>query len=79
MFSRIVALEPASGVVDVQVHGTERLVRVELWCGAAADLSQRLGGEDGADPLAALVDRVEVGSDGGRGYCRLTQQIRPAR
>lgn len=79
VFTRIVAVEPVSGVVDVQVHGTERLVRIEVWCRAAADLAQRLGGDDGADPLSALVDRVEFGTDGARGYCRLTQQIRPAR
>lgn len=79
VFARLVGGEPLAGLVDVVVHGTGRLVRVEVWCGAGVDVAQRLGPNGGPDPVSALVDRVEVGADGPRGYCRLTQQIRPAR
>lgn len=79
VFEKVVAGEPHTGVLDLRVHGTDRVVRVEVWCQGTADLAQRLGSNGGADPVSALVDRVEIGADGARGFCRLTQQIRPAR
>lgn len=79
VFEKIVAGEPYTGTVDLIVHGTGRVVRVEVWCQGIADLVQRLDNNGAADPVSALVDRVEIGADGPRGYCRLTQQIRAAR
>lgn len=79
VFERMVAGEPYTGQVDVVVHGTDRLVRVELWCSCGRGLEQRLASLDDPDPVRTLVDRVEIGVDGPREFCRLTQQIRPAR
>ncbi|MCU0256829.1 MAG: hypothetical protein MUF60_08785 [Vicinamibacterales bacterium] len=79
VFGTVVAGEPYTDVVEVIVHGTDRLVRIEVWCASGATLVQRMAANGGPDPVSALVDRVEFGTDGPRGYCRLTQQIRPAR
>lgn len=79
VFTKVVTGEPYTGVVEVNVHGTARLVRIEVWCPGGAALVERMAANGGPDPVSALVDRVEFGTDGARGYCRLTQQIRPAR
>lgn len=79
VFAKIAAGGTLAELIEVVVQGNERLVRVDLWCAAGTDLPQRLAGPSDIDPVATLVDRVEVGHEGGRCYCRLTQQIRPSR
>ena len=79
VFEQAAAGAPPASIVDLTVHGTARVVQVEVRCCGGADLAQRMGTDGGADPVSALVDRVEYGVDGPRCYCRLTQQIRSAR
>jgi hypothetical protein len=80
VFARLAGCVPVTEHLAVTVHGDARLVRVDVRCefAGAQDLEQRIDG-DGGPPIRSLVDRVEFGADGASRFCRITQQVRPAR
>ena len=81
-FARVAATAEVAEQVQLVVHGTPRIVRIDLCCtppAAGADLETRIAGDPHGEPIRSLVDRVEFGKEGGACYCRLTQQVRPSR
>lgn len=79
VFAKIASGSALADLIEVVVQGNARLVRVDVWCAVGTNLAQRLAGPSEIDPVSTLVDRVELGHEGTRCYCRLTQQIRPSR
>lgn len=81
-FSRLATTATIANHLQLIVHGSPRLVRIDLCCAAAeagAGLEARLAGQEHGEPIRALVDRVEFGTESGAAYCRFTQQVRPTR
>ena len=59
--------------VDLAVHGTRRLITIDVDCPAAC--GPAVAGAVATPTLRALVDRLECGETGGRTFCRVTQQV----
>ena len=81
-FSRLAATAVVADHFELVVHGSPRLVRIDLCCApdaAGAGLEARLAPPPHGEAIQELVDRVEFGADGGAAYCRFTQQVRPVR
>jgi hypothetical protein len=81
-FSRLATTATIADEVELVVHGTPRIVRIDLCCAQASatpDLEARIASLEHGEPIRALVDRIEFGKEGGACYCRFTQQVRPTR
>ena len=59
--------------VDLAVHGTSRLVTIDVQCPDACASTVAVAADDPS--LRALVDRLECGQSTGATYCRVTQQV----
>jgi hypothetical protein len=82
VFARLAATATVAEHLELVIHGGPRIVRIDLCCsgpGAGPGLEARVSGLPDVEPIHALVDRVEFGDSGGSAFCRLTQQVRPAR
>jgi hypothetical protein len=81
-FARLAATAAVADHFQLVIHGSPRLVRIDLCCDVAeagSGLEGRLAGQAHGEPIRDLVDRVEFGTDRGATYCRFTQQVRPSR
>jgi hypothetical protein len=80
VFARLAATTTVSEHLELVIHGSARLVRIDLCSGdTGAGFEARVTSKDDVEPIHALVDRVEFGGGSGSAFCRLTQQVRPAR
>jgi hypothetical protein len=82
VFAQLAETGVLKNELQMVVHGSPRLVRIDLCCAAAdvgAGLEARLATHGVGEPIRSLVDRVEFGAEGNAAYCRLTQQVRPER
>jgi hypothetical protein len=59
--------------IDLAVHGSPRLVTIDVQCPRAC--GPVVAGAAETPALRALVDRLECGETGGRAFCRVTQQV----